>query len=503
MSRHVHVTVAAALGTILVLAGCSSSSHTTNPSATSAPAGATTPTTRAPMAPGPAAVLSGPITGGKGIALTESVRVDLAKLGYSNKEYFATGNATEYKSAGAQGSDGKWTIAAQGTAAYRTRIIVRVPTNPKNFNGTLLVEWLNVTAGSDTDPVFAYAGNEITRRGYGWVGVSVQKVGVSGGGGLLPIAGVPAGGLVGTDPARYGSLHHPGDQYALDIFSQVARALRAPSASTKLDGLEPARVLAIGESQSAFELTTYIDAIQPTARIFDGFFVYSRGGGATPLAGGGGGAQSALTGGVRIRDDIDVPVFLFETETDEAELGYFNARQPDGPNIRLWDVAGAAHADAYIVGGNAAVLTTVLGCTGSVNTAPTHYLVAAALSHLDAWVRTSTPPPSAPRMQVALVKGAPVVQRDAMGNAIGGVRTGANDVPVATLSGDAPKGTKTICALFGSTKPFSAATLARLYPTEADYLAKFTKATDAAIAEGYLLPADRAQILAEAAKVKV
>ena len=66
-----------------------------------------------------------------------------------------------------------------------------------------------------------------------------------------------------------------------------------------------------------------------------------------------------------------------------------------------------------------------------------------------------------------------------------------------------PKGTKTLCALFGSTKPFDAATLARLYPTEADYLSKFTTATDAAIAKGYLLPVDRAQILAEAAKVKV
>ncbi len=90
-----------------------------------------------------------------------------------------------------------------------------------------------------------------------------------------------------------------------------------------------------------------------------------------------------------------------------------------------------------------------------------------------------------------------------MGNAIGGVRTGANNVPVATLSGDAPKGTKTLCALVRQHEAVHGATLARLYPTEADYLAQFTKATDAAIAKGYLLPGDRAQILAEAAKVKV
>ncbi len=121
---------------------------------------------------------------------------------------------------------------------YRTRIIVRVPTSAQKFNGTLLVEWFNVTTGSDTDPVLAYAGNELTRAGYGWVGVSVQKVGVSGGGALLPVGAIAAGGLVGTDPARYGSLHHPGDQYALDIYSQVARGARAPRRARSSTGCD-------------------------------------------------------------------------------------------------------------------------------------------------------------------------------------------------------------------------------------------------------------------------
>ena len=65
------------------------------------------------------------------------------------------------------------------------------------------------------------------------------------------------------------------------------------------------------------------------------------------------------------------------------------------------------------------------------------------------------------------MKGTPKVQRDAQGIAIGGVRTAANDVPVAALSGDAPTGTNTLCALFGSTRPFDHATLVRLYRTKA------------------------------------
>jgi hypothetical protein len=291
-------------------------------------------------------------------------------------------------------------------------------------------------------------------------------------------------------------LRHPGDQYALDVYSQVARALRSPGRLDALGGLRPARTVAIGESQSAFQLTTYIDAIQPTTRLFDGFFVHSRGGGAIPINGGNIG--TGISGGIRIRTDTDVPVFLFETETDEMLLRYFDARQPDSPNLRLWDVAGAAHADAYVVGGN----PSALPCKVEINTAPTHYVVAAALAALDKWVRTGTPPPSAPRMRVTLVKGAPVVQRDARGNAIGGVRTGANDVPAAALSGVAGDPSSALCSLFGSTRPFDQATLSRLYRSKAKYLAAFTRATDKAIASGYLRATDRTAILVEAAKVE-
>lgn len=422
--------------------------------------------------------------------------LDLAKAGYSDTEYFASGTAQSYRSVGAQGKDGRWSVAPKASAPYRTRIIVRRPRDAKHFNGTLLVEWLNVSSGSDAAPDFSYAGTEITRSGYAWVGVSVQKVGVAGGAGVVPIAGLPTGGLRGADPLRYASLHHPGDEYALDIFSQVGRSLLAPGAGA-LGALRPQRIVAIGESQSAFQLTTYIDAIQPTARIFDGFFVHSRGGGAIPISGGD--ISSGITGGIRIRDDIDVPVFLLETETDETFLGYFAARQPDSAHIRLWDVAGAAHADAYLLGGNASILS----CKGAINTAPTHYIVASALDQLDRWIRTGTPPPPAPRMKIATVKGSVTVQRNSLGNAIGGVRTAANEVPVAALSGAAADTSKIICVVFGSTRPFDQATLKRLYPSMAAYLTAFRRATDTAIASGYLLPADRAAILAEAANVKI
>jgi hypothetical protein len=160
-------------------------------------------------------------------------------------------------------------------------------------------------------------------------------------------------------------------------------------------------------------------------------------------------------------------------------------------------VAGAAHADAFIVGGAA----SLINCKTPINSAPTHYVAETALQDLDRWMRSGTPPPSAPRLQVSLVSGQPTVQRDALGNALGGLRTPALDVPVAAFSGVPGDPSNTLCLLFGSTHPFAPATLTRLYKSKDGYLAAYTGATDAAIKAGYLLPADRNKILAEASAV--
>jgi Alpha/beta hydrolase domain len=229
--------------------------------------------------------------------------------------------------------------------------------------------------------------------------------------------------------------------------------------------------------------------------------VHSRGGGAFPIEGGS--VTSATRGSVAIRTDIDidVPVLMLETETDEAgPLAYFPARQPDTDRIRLWDVAGGAHADTWLV---PAAGVGVLGCKGRINEAPTHYVIEAALHGIDTWIRAGTPPPPAPRMDVRMVRGAPVIQRDALGIAKGGIRTAAVDGPVAVYSGTAASGGNFSCTLFGSTRPVSKATLAGRYPTRAAYVSAVTKATDEAIDHGWLLPVDRPEIIAAARRVEL
>jgi hypothetical protein len=331
------------------------------------------------------------------------------------------------------------------------------------------------------------------------VGVSAQAFGVNGGHALLGAPGVSAsGGLVALDPARYGTLSHPGDQYSYDMFSQIGQAVRGSGRPSPLGSLRPRRVVAIGESQSAFFLTTYIDAFQPMQQAYDGFFVHSRSGGAAALSGQPIGS-SAVPMGVRIRGDLNEPVFMFETETDVGPvLNYGPARQPDTDRIRTWEVAGTAHADAYLVGSYA----SVLGCNFTVNEGPQHVVVQAALHALDEWLAHGASPPTAARLQLSSTA-PPVIARDNLGNAIGGVRTPAVDVPVAALSGIAPAGASTLCSLFGSTTPFDASTLTRLYHDKSGYLTAYEASLDKAIAGRFLLSADRAALLQQARGVEL
>src|SRR5271166_5417194 len=209
-----------------------------------------------------AASVTGPITTGHIVEPLTGLNQNMPVYGYEEQEFFVSGTAHAFRSTSTP-ANGRWTITPTTSASYETRILVRRPSNPSKFNGTVVVEWLNVSEG-ESAPDWDFLNPMLMRDGYAYVGVSAQKLGVDGGSALLgtPGSSAPNTGLVGDEPARYGSLHHPGDQYALDMYAQIGQALRAPHQKA-LGGLEPKHVVAIGESQSAFYLTTYADAVQP------------------------------------------------------------------------------------------------------------------------------------------------------------------------------------------------------------------------------------------------
>jgi Alpha/beta hydrolase domain len=462
--------------------------------ASSGPTAGASATTRARPA-GPSADLSD-LSGGNGVFLGDPIPVNLKRAGYVDHEYVASGTATSYTATSPLSEDGRWSFAAEGTAPYRTRVLVRRPSDRARFSGTVVVEWLNVSGGVDADPEWSTTHEEILRRGDAWVGVSAQRIGVEGGPVLVrvdvPGSEVAGQGLKAIDPARYGSLEQPGDGFAFDMYTQVARAVRSGAG---MAGSRPKRVIAAGESQSAFALVTYYNGVQPLTDAFDGFFVHSRGGGGLPLAGPGeyvGIANAIGRTSTTFRTDQHAPVLDVQTESDVTSvLNSYAARQPDSDRFRLWEVPGTAHADAHLLGSN----TQYIQCAVPINNGALHVVAKAGLRALTKWIETGKAPPKAPRIDVA-AGASPQIQRNGDGIALGGIRTPPVDVPVAALSGAPGPNPSTICLLLGSTNPISAERLAQLYPSRAVYRQRYAQAADAAIKAGFVLPEDRAALLA-------
>src|SRR5204862_703533 len=145
--------------------------------------------------PVPAPTLSNPPAGLKGYPLWDSY-YDLAPFGYEEQELFVSGTAR----------------SLTGTSApYTTRIIVTRPKDKSKFNGSVLLDWVNVTAQFENAVDTMLTRQMLMREGFAYVHVSAQKAGIC----CTPLTPKV------WDPVRYAALNHPGDEYAFDMLTQI------------------------------------------------------------------------------------------------------------------------------------------------------------------------------------------------------------------------------------------------------------------------------------------
>lgn len=456
------------------------------------------------------------------------MKIPLKQQGYERREFFFGGTANAYIDTAPLSSNGEWSVAPSGDQArYASRLLVYRPIDPARFNGTVIVEWMNVSSGLDTPSEWIMLHTELMRQGYAHVAVSAQYVGVEGG--PIPFPRVIPLSLAAKriNPLRYRSLSHPGDSFSYDIFRQAAELVRRPEEINPLNTLKPRHVIATGQSQSAHRLITFINAFGKSTDLFDGYFIHSRVGAVPELSGGAAAPLSELShcqvmapDVVRIREDLGRPVFNLQTETDLFPLHALASRQEDSTHFRLWEVAGSAHADLYVsnIGlrdaGNdvtaAAVTTTprsnplLKKCRDNISTAPQHHFVAkAAIRALNNWIVDGIAPSSQPRLEINATGDG--LATDKHGNALGGVRSPYMDAPIARMSGlnSTPRDNQCLCFLFGSTDMLDAATLRFLYPTHNDYVTEVTAATCNAVNAGTLLAEDAALVIAAAREANI
>ncbi|HYC54525.1 MAG TPA: alpha/beta hydrolase domain-containing protein [Candidatus Binatia bacterium] len=416
--------------------------------------------------------ITGPIgaEGVRGYPLWDSW-FELSSLGYVEEEYFVSGNA-------------RTSPSSPETVPYTTRILVTRPSDASGFHGTVLFDWVNVTAQFENPVVILETHELLLREGYAFVHVSAQAAGIC----CTPLTPKV------WDPVRYAALSHPGDDASFEIFAQIVQALKNPAPAQGPDpmgGLEVEVAIAAGQSQSASRLDAYVRQWQTTHDVIDGFLIH------------GGGSKAH-------HPPPPAPVIHLLSDAEAS------AEEPTtSVNYSVWEVAGTAHSDFYIgyhqefgqgprVGAGAAKqpssadaeLHAIAGtygeqphplfgtCLLAGGTMPMRYAASAAIHHLDRWIRTGTPPPQGPRFELASGQ----LARDTNGNALGGIRLPPIDVPVARYA-------STSCELGGITVPLTEVELALLYPTHADYACMMQARTAQAVAAGFLLQADADDLL--------
>jgi len=444
-----------------------------------------------------AASVSGPVDGGKGRPFG-SPPCGVEEAGYVMEEFLVEGSAGSYRPTAPPGLDGRWAVEPADEAAYRTRMYVVRPASADDFNGIVLANWQNVTAGFDLGMPTPEAYN-----GYAWVGITTQAVAIDGmpalGPGMAATRGLPA-----EDPERYGTLHHPGDAFSYDVFTQVAATVgpgRVPPVGPvdPLGGLEPCLILATGSSQSAMRLGSYLNMVHERAQLFDGFLLTVHWGLCPPPP-----DQVLLesfmplddglyAGSARIRDD-GVPVLVLCTETEV--LANFPVRQPDTDSYRFWEMAGTAHATGAGLEDFADFLDRFAGADADdlhANTVGWDYVADAALRHLVRWIERGEAPPRFPPIDVD--PGPPAaIRRDEWGNATGGIRLPDVVAPIAHHRGD--NDVNLLLAMLGESIPFTRDELAARYAGRDDYLSEWDGAIDALLQGGLTLDGNAAALRA-------
>jgi hypothetical protein len=475
----------------LVVAGCSaeetsrpsSDSTASEPTSSRPPEGTTVDISAVELEPTPE---GGGVAQTSAEASTDAIAPTLAD-DYREVEYLVRGVASTYSGP----ATGPAEVASTDNP-YVTRVIARFPKDEADFSGRVFLEPFNTTAGPDRDVIWRQVAPLLQDEGDAWVGISVRSTSTT--------------ELQVFDPVRYADVSIPTNDLVWDMLRQVGAVLRTGAEQSPLPAHAEYLYMG-GYSQSGVDTATFSMAFHDDAELldgsplFDGYFPAAHAATMTPLQTGSGLIVEFEEGGL---EAVDVPVVDVETQHDvqgwarEVLPGAFytsqggaSVRRPDADSptdkYRLFEITGASHSS---VGGD---------CGGAPSTFPGPLFVRAAAAKLFRWAEEGIAPTEAPRIEMEEVDIVSTPTSDEVGNALGGVRSPFVDVPLVQYQVVAG-GSGLACAFSGTETPIPPDQLATRYGDAEAYLDQFTDDLDETIEAGFLLEADRADILEDAAE---
>jgi hypothetical protein len=388
---------------------------------------------------------------------------DMAHFRYETREYFVSGVA--------------------GGQPYRTRIVIRKPSDPKRLSGLVLAESMHPSGNA-----WMFHFTHTYSMASGHIGLDI-----------LTSSHVP---LVEFNRARYGELSVAQGQ-GNDILAQVGALIKSKEPGNPLAGLPSRKMILAGTSASAAALINYLPAhmvyrLPDMSPLYDGLLPTST--------------------GATIRQ-IDVPMIQVPTMTEVAG-GNATARQDSdepGNQFRVYEFAGMAHVDSRDAAGYYPD-----PCKYPISRFPLAAYMSVALDHLWKWVDKGVVPPRADRILVdrnASNDGS-LMALDEFGNVRGGIRNPFVDVPAKKYGvrneGASPPipnahpfvarrdaaARNQLCGLAGYETALTAPQLRALYGSKEKYRARVAQRLDELTRQGWSLPVYREPILADAAAVE-
>jgi hypothetical protein len=438
---------------------------------------------------------------------------------YIQEEFLVFGNATIYNYAHNPPDGPTDIVPVQEDVPYGTRIVVNRPAEKNKFNGTVVIEWWNSTAGFDTAPVWDVSAEYFAREGYIYVGVTNGDDAFDfllGGCSLLGLSPPTCG-------TRYADVELADNGIAYEMVSQIATLLKSDSPLNPIpSGYEVERLYHAGQSQQGGSMVTYASGFHVPG-VNDGYFVqanvFPRNINDGPECGADGSppfpdCRPELQGDDRwVRTDLPVPVVQALGETDVSALFGITGRQADTENFRYYEMAGVAHLTVHEGVDIIPPLTLEDLCENPVNSSADgpvvgSYLYNAMWDNLEQQVKNGVAPPPTRLMDV---DDSGEVQRDEFMNALGGVRVPEMDVPTGShypptnqanpnLPGFLQFLGNLACFLGGSTTPFDNEELKELYRNHGGYVNRVVHAANDLRRDRFLLQEDRKIIVDAAAK---
>ena len=402
--------------------------------------------------------VTGPITGpGNPYESVQSLAPGkgLANFKYEAKEYFISGTANGQP--------------------YKTRIVVRKPSNNSRFSGMVLVEPMHPSGSAH---MFEMTSIYTMTSGHAAVDISAASLQQ----------------VIDANPERYKGFQVANSQIS-EIIAQVGALVKSKDPGSPFAGLTVKKMVLGGTSATAATLIQYLPfhmvfRTPDMQRIYDGFLPTSNG---------------------SVIRQIDVPMIHVPTMLEVSGANITTRPDGDAPGdqYRVYEFPGMGHVDTR---DNVRLIPNP--CAIPLSTFPMQAYMSVALNYLYQWVDKGIAPPRADR----ILKEGTAMAVDENGNPKGGIRNPYVDVPVTKfgvpnraanplpakvsdyVSRGGAQAAAQMCGLSAFQNDYSKEELQKLYGNKKTYKSKFEKRLSELEKAGWSLPVYHDMIMSDVAR---